>query len=355
MKQKTKRIADYIKNQITYYTTTSMNQPHLIELILTFRCNQKCPHCDSQKIKGTKELTINQWKDIVKKINRWLGPKPICLAGGEPLLKKGVYDLVSSISKNNKVYIMTNGQHDEKTAKRLVESNISQILISFYSLNPRIHDSIRGTKEAHKRAKNFIEELLKEKKKQKKDIRIDLSFLLTSKNFREAPAFIKHFSKKEIYTSLTPLRRNPLDIFSEDFKFYNKYWYKKSSLWINDKEEFVKIIKKIICMKKKGYLINNYINTLKKFVDYFENPSQLNKFNCYMPLLNFVIGPMGDVRLCYYSRNIGNVIKKDPKGIWYSEERMNEIKRLKKCTNYCRIHNNYNFINLDEKIRFLFE
>ena len=116
-KPKKAKITDYLKNKVSYYTLKPVNTPKKVELIVTFKCNLKCPHCDSQKIKSVTELSINQWKTIVTKINNWLGPAFMMVAGGEPLLKEGIFDLLKFISKRNKFGIMTNGQHNKDKIK----------------------------------------------------------------------------------------------------------------------------------------------------------------------------------------------------------------------------------------------
>jgi len=354
-KPKKAKITDYLKNKVSYYTLKPVNTPKKVELIVTFKCNLKCPHCDSQKIKSVTELSINQWKTIVTKISNWLGPAFMMVAGGEPLLKEGIFDLLKFISKRNKFGIMTNGQHNKDKIKKLVESNPSYILISLYSLKPEIHDSIRSSPGCHKKTISFIEELIKEKKRLNKNMKINLSFILTSRNFRKAPAFIDYFSKKGVYTSLTVLSTNPLDVFASNSIKYDPFWYKSSDLWIHDIPELKKIMNKIIEQKKNGALINNFESTLKKYVDYYQYPLKPVTSKCYNPILTFTIDPLGDINLCYYSENIGNILEDNPENLWRSLQRRNELKRLKKCKANCRICNNYNFLTLKEKIKFLFE
>ncbi|MBW1637334.1 MAG: radical SAM protein [Deltaproteobacteria bacterium] len=311
----------------------------------------KCPHCDSWKIKENKELTIAEWISVIKQINQWLGPVPVYVAGGEPLVKKGIGELLDFISQQNPLFLMTNGQSGKDIFLPQVDSGHENLLVSLYSLDSATHDSIRQTPGSHRKAMECIDELIKRREKKKGTMKINVAFLVTSRNYREMPEFVDYFSKRGVHTSFLALRDNPLDNFMSDSVSYDDQWYRNNPLWVDDISGFTEVINKVIEQKHSGLLVNTYENILLHYIDYFRSPHSVVEKTCYIPALNFVVGPAGDVTICYYSGCVGNVLESSPKEIWKSLRRKNEIKRLKSCTNYCRIHSSFNFLNWKEKVR----
>ena len=132
---------DYLKS-IGFYTLED-NRARLVnrnarlwrcELLLTSRCNFKCPYC-----RGLKEgrRWESSWEDAAKTVRLWAsdGLKNIRFSGGEPTLWKGLGDLVSlSVAHGvEKVAISTNGSAHLDYYKRLIDSGVNDFSISLDS------------------------------------------------------------------------------------------------------------------------------------------------------------------------------------------------------------------------------
>ncbi len=345
------KINRYIGGRCAYATGLAINKPAKVEIIVTYRCNMKCPHCDSWKIKDNKELSVEEWIGVVSQINQWLGPVPIYVAGGEPLIKKDIDKLLHFISLQNPLFLMTNGQHGKEIFQSHIDAGQESVLVSLYSLDPATHDSIRQTPGSHGKAMECVEELIIRREQKKSTMNINIAFLVTSRNYKEMPGFVEYFSKKGVHTSFLVLRDNPLDIFASGSVSYDDQWYLNNPLWVDNIAGFTDTIHKVIAQKRSGLLVNTYENVLLHYIDYFQSPATVLGKTCYVPAINFVAGPSGEVTLCYYSESVGNVLRSSPKDIWTSARRANEIKRLKSCRNYCRIHSSFNYINWKEKVR----
>lgn len=72
-------------------------------------CNLSCSYCDTAWA-NTPDATYQKMtaKEIIKKVDSF-GVRNITLTGGEPLLQKGVADLLREMAKNYRVEIETNG------------------------------------------------------------------------------------------------------------------------------------------------------------------------------------------------------------------------------------------------------
>ena len=97
---------DYIYRRLheglTYRLRTFANgryashcRPVSVLILLTERCNAKCVHCDIWKNRGREDSpTVEQWKQTLADIRRWLGPVHVVFTGGEALLKPYAIELI---------------------------------------------------------------------------------------------------------------------------------------------------------------------------------------------------------------------------------------------------------------------
>ncbi|NPA69660.1 MAG: radical SAM protein [Crenarchaeota archaeon] len=121
---------------------------------VTNRCVLKCPHCyrNSSHL-STDELSHDDCIKIIDKIAS-VGTRLLVFSGGEPLLRKDIYDLVSyASSRGLSCAIATSGLLvDEDVVNKLVESGLKFVAISLDSTRPEVHDSFRGVRGLWERA-----------------------------------------------------------------------------------------------------------------------------------------------------------------------------------------------------------
>jgi len=138
--------------------------PHVISWNLTKGCNLLCTHCYlptnntqttlNQNIPSSDELDTDAAYKIIDDIAE-INPNIILiLTGGEPLLRRDIFDLSRHASgKGMMVLLGTNAcLINDDVAKRLRDSGVSGIGISFDSMRPDVHDSIRGLKGSWEKA-----------------------------------------------------------------------------------------------------------------------------------------------------------------------------------------------------------
>lgn len=148
IKDKYERIIDYMR------------------ISITDRCNLRCIYCmPSEGIKPIEHKDILGYEEIIRivRIAAGLGVRKIRLTGGEPLIRKDLPYLVSSINSIEgieDISLTTNGLLLKKYAQSLASAGLRRVNVSLDSLRPEryseitrggdINDVLEGIHEAEK-------------------------------------------------------------------------------------------------------------------------------------------------------------------------------------------------------------
>lgn len=135
-----------------------------IQFEITSSCNLNCQHCFHENLNSPNalDLPLERVEQIIKQAAD-LGVIDFYITGGEPLLRKGIYDVLTCLNANKiRSGIFTNGVSiTEKTVKRFVDANVSYIQLSLDGHKDSIHDTFRGIKGSFKKTVRAVK-LLKE-------------------------------------------------------------------------------------------------------------------------------------------------------------------------------------------------
>jgi MoaA/NifB/PqqE/SkfB family radical SAM enzyme len=161
-------------------------------LQITYRCNFKCEICDFWKTEHdpSKELTTDEIRIIGRKLNR-LGTLIISLAGGEPLIRQDIFDIITILNQENHFPILiTNGWHvNETLAKDILRAGLQEISVSVDYLDPAKHDAQRGQPESWKRAIDAL--ALLQKYRPDRRNRVHMISVLMNDNLDDVEGLIK--------------------------------------------------------------------------------------------------------------------------------------------------------------------
>ncbi len=127
-------------------TDPSAPRPSLISWNLTQLCNLRCPHCYlSAGKKAEGELTTTECLALLPEMQA-LGTEMVILTGGEPLLRKDIFDIATGCSELGMWTVMgTNGVLlNDRVAQKMVECGIQGVAISLDSIDPAKHNKFRG-------------------------------------------------------------------------------------------------------------------------------------------------------------------------------------------------------------------
>lgn len=121
-----------------------------LRISITDRCNFRCIYCQSKgpfKFLPHEEiLTFEEIESIVR-VGVKLGVKVVRLTGGEPLLRKGIVELVARLAKIpglEDLSLTTNGYFLSELAKPLKEAGLKRINISLDTLSEEKFSELTG-------------------------------------------------------------------------------------------------------------------------------------------------------------------------------------------------------------------
>jgi pyrroloquinoline quinone biosynthesis protein E len=138
-------------------------RPYALLAELTYRCPLHCPYCSNPVRSADKgELDTAQWKRVIQEAAA-LGVLQIGFSGGEPLQRKDLEPLVL-VARETGLYtnLITSGLGlTQSRARRLAESGLDNIQLSFQATEGELADRIAGVRNAHEqklRAAELIQE-----------------------------------------------------------------------------------------------------------------------------------------------------------------------------------------------------
>ncbi len=121
-----------------------------LRLSITDRCNLKCIYCmPSNGVPPSAHQEILTYEEITRivRIAAGLGVRKVRLTGGEPLVRKDITFLISSIKKIQGIddlSMTTNGTLLEEYAEEIADAGLDRINVSIDSLNPEKYREITG-------------------------------------------------------------------------------------------------------------------------------------------------------------------------------------------------------------------
>ncbi len=118
--------------------------PYRMDLAVTYRCNNDCPHCSNARPRDFAELDTASWKRILDKL--WeLGVPHIVFTGGEPTLRNDLPELIAyAESKGQITGLNTNARRlqSERYVKQLVEAGLDHVQITVESFDESVHEEM---------------------------------------------------------------------------------------------------------------------------------------------------------------------------------------------------------------------
>jgi cyclic pyranopterin phosphate synthase len=137
-----------------------------LRVSLTDRCNLRCSYCMPAEgldwLPHPEVLTDDEVMRLITIGVRRLGIREVRFTGGEPLIRRGLVDLVRrtrELGDDLELSVTTNGLGLERTATALADAGLDRVNISLDTIDPatfatitrrdRLDDVLRGAKAAH--------------------------------------------------------------------------------------------------------------------------------------------------------------------------------------------------------------
>ncbi|MFC1685699.1 radical SAM protein [Nanoarchaeota archaeon] len=179
----------YLKrfSQITKYFTCRVKS---MELAVLYACNQNCPGCYAGDLKSPAYLTRDQIREIMRKYR----PFHVNITGGEPLLRKDIFEIIEGMPKGVVISLVTNGKLlTKEKLRKLKKAGLNTLQLSYganYDNNLEVIKSkaARGVNIClsvtnTKKNKKYIEQAIKEAKLNKWHVLYNLPSGSIAKNF----------------------------------------------------------------------------------------------------------------------------------------------------------------------------
>lgn len=123
--------------------------PVAMTFAVTYKCQCDCLHCSAgrHKRKNVEELSTQEAKKVIDESLK-LGISILAFTGGEPLLRKDIYELISYVNPKKAVTLLfTNGEFlTKENVKRLAKAGLYSLFVSIDSPEPSEHDRLRQRK-----------------------------------------------------------------------------------------------------------------------------------------------------------------------------------------------------------------
>ena len=139
-------------NPVNTYSGVEINAPYSIhptapyrmDLAITYRCNNDCPHCYNARLRSYPELDTADWRRIIDRL--WdLNIPHLIFTGGEPTLRNDLPELIAYAEGNGQITgLNTNARRlsDPDYVTQLVEAGLDHVQITVESHDPFVHDKM---------------------------------------------------------------------------------------------------------------------------------------------------------------------------------------------------------------------
>jgi radical SAM protein with 4Fe4S-binding SPASM domain len=126
--------------------SAQLSAPYRMDLALTYRCQNDCPHCYVGRPKDFPEMATEEWKRVIDVC--WeQGIPHLTFTGGEATLRPDLAALVQYAENVGLVTgLQTNGRRlqDRDTLDRLLVAGLDHVQITLESHDPAVHDRMVG-------------------------------------------------------------------------------------------------------------------------------------------------------------------------------------------------------------------
>ena len=161
--------------------------PYHVVWEVTTRCNLNCIHCYASSVEARQaELTTKEGKKLLEQIAAVDKFRMIVITGGEPLLRKDIFELIEYAGKLGfRIVFSTNGTLlTEQTAKDLARLGVVNFSISLDGHTSQCHEAIRREAGCFQSAINGI------KAAAKTGVCLQINFTAMKQNLAELPGLI---------------------------------------------------------------------------------------------------------------------------------------------------------------------
>lgn len=334
-----KNIRRFIKLALRYAPFTV--RPEQIQIDITDRCNYRCPICTKWlQTSAEHELTAEHWRSFLTCAAKLPFSRRIVFAGGEPLLRPDLPELVShaSVLKLNSVVVSNGSVLTEAILKELQEAGLNYLMISLNALEPALHDSTRGVNDSF----DYLMRVIETYTVIRKTMSMGIATVITQRNIEHILPLVDFVTERRLHgimfqTYMDDAVHHP---FRGDYqKFRNTDWYASNPDVVRDYHRVDAVIDALLLRQRQGAQILNAPSQLRAMKAFYRHPASYHAISCLAGITSFLVDAYGDVRLCFGFGPVGNILEQEPADIWKSPGAVDLRKRVARCRRSCRLMN----------------
>jgi MoaA/NifB/PqqE/SkfB family radical SAM enzyme len=325
----------FFRRMISSRKNRLVGKPTTVHISITNRCNLSCLMCDLWKKNDEKELSIDDWKRIIDNLEQWLGPFTLKIAGGEPLRREGIAELITyANSKGIFTGLSTNGTLiDDAMARALVKAGLDEIHLSIDSLDSSIHDMMRRKKGALQKAQEAISHLKRHKEIEGSKMTINLAAVINKRTVGSVRELVGYVEQNQLHSiNFQALYQN----FGAE---HNPRWYLASSLWPDDLSKVDDAMDFLIAKRGSSLAVGNGVAQLEAMKRYFHNPGLHSDIRCRAGTKDIAFDPQGNFLLCFNKPSVGMMLKESPDAIWDGKRARRRRDEISSCNMDCKLLN----------------
>lgn len=310
-------------------------KPSFFSLCVTLKCQSRCTTCagwQTAKERIEREVPVEEWKVILKRIYDWVGPFHLEISGGEPFLKEGIFDLIRYLgSLGITMGLTTNALALTGKCEEVVNLPLTTLSVSLNSVeNPLIHIASRGRDDSFKKTMDVLQNLNYLRKKHNSPLKINLSSILMPENVSEVRP-LAEFCKLEGFTVLYQLIDNG-DAFAQVDNVQQDAVYVSES-----RQKVLEALDYISELKKEHLPIANSDKHLMAYKILIKDPNFISSLQCNIGMRNFIMDTEGNVGICFGHKTIGSLRDGDPEQLWKNEIANKIRQEISECEKKCKI------------------
>ena len=309
--------------------------PYMAELDVTYHCNCRCQMCQRWKDPRNNELSADEYEALAGVLHE-MGSHQISIAGGEPLLRDDVFDIIASFSgRGMSVNICTNGLLIEKYHEQICRSGATCVTVSLDGASADSHDVIRGVPGSYRRIEDGIRKLLEHPQPSRPILRVRMT--ISNENANEMQSFYRKW-----------------DGVVDDVLFQPVH-HCSEAYYTGMDESTLHLDPGLIAAQIKSTPLAND-GYLRRLIESLKTTGAFPRQQCYAAVLMARIDPWGNVYPCLEQHvSVGSIRETDFPAIWNSE-RIDQERQKLACDRPCTCwYNNTAIIghygNLLEKTR----
>lgn len=297
-----------IKKKIQIYFANGIYIKNIdeVDVVPTLKCNLNCVMCHQAEIKCKKNMSLDNFKKIILKLQK-SGVKKISIVGGEVFILREVWDMISFLEEIKMKYdLATNAVLlNEEDLKKMKALKYLEKISTSIDGELEVHNKIRRSKIAYDKTINNVKRLIQI------GIRVNVACVVQKENFKKLEDIFENLYKMGVndISFLYELRVTD-DEKKITKKIIDEITKKSSEIFISSTKNSLGELSKEDCSlittkfekikkraKKLGILVGMSIQLSDKKVlgdEYNPNKYACSIFNGY----NFQVYTRGELTFC---------------------------------------------------------